>query len=255
MVGFHDIVHAYFTQVTGRLVMFSGRDVALMRQWRAQGATAALLCCGIRDAVLAMEEHDDPPRSLYNCRAYIEPYIERARLRQLVGGEAVGEQEVEEAPVLVEEPEVELSEEERARHRAMSRALLKRALEVIEQLGHQAQDGASRASYRAAWHKVKALLREEPAARPQLLAELEALDESLAQRWFYGLPEHERGQIDALALGPRGLQQLERMSEDAQERWLWARRREVLRERFGLASLVDLSVIARDEIPGIIVSR
>ncbi|MEM1350028.1 MAG: hypothetical protein AAGI01_15815, partial [Myxococcota bacterium] len=89
MMGFFDIIQAYFMHATGRFVLFSGRDVALLEAWRKQGATPASICRGIREAMLALDGAD-PPRSVYNCRKFIAPHIAKARERVAGGAGAHG---------------------------------------------------------------------------------------------------------------------------------------------------------------------
>jgi hypothetical protein len=236
MVGFHDIVQAYFTQVTGRLVMFSGRDIALMQQWRAQGATAACICCGIRDAVLSMEEGADPPRSLYNCKAYVEPYVFRATER-MVGGAGEGEVVVQAIlPEPAPEPDREQNQE-RERYALHVKRLMAHALKSVERAGHRVKEESLRRLYREVWHKLRAMQKVDVAQQPQVLAELELLDEALAERWYGALSEAERAEVDAQVMHD-GHAMSRRLSPEAWQRWTGMRRRHVLAQR-GLVSLLD----------------
>jgi hypothetical protein len=240
MVGFHDIILAYFTQVTGRLVMFSGRDIALMQQWRAQGASAANICCGIRDAVLSMEEGADPPRSLYNCKAYIEPYVLRSTER-LVSGDADAETvvlAVMPAPAPDQDREREL---ERERYAVHVRRLMNHAIKAVERAGHRVKEESLRRLYREVWHKLKAMQRVDISQQPQILAELELLDEALAERWYGALSDAERAEIDA-QICDEGQSIARRASPEAWQRWTAMRRRHVMGQR-GLISLIDVTLL------------
>jgi hypothetical protein len=240
MVGFHDIVQAYFTQVTGRLVMFSGRDIALMQQWRARGATAANICCGVRDAVLSMEEGADPPRSLYNCKAYIEPYVLRATERMVGDAEQAAQIVQAVLPVTARSLERE-REQEQVRYAAHVRKRLRHALGAVERAGHKLKDEALRQVYREVWYQLRAMQKVDIAQQPQILAELELLDERLAERWYAALDESVRERVDA-RVREEGAQLMRRLSPEAWQRWCLMRRRRVL-EELGLVSLVDAALL------------
>ena len=225
MFGFFDIVQAYFTQITGRFIMFSARDVALLEQWRDQGASAAGICRGVRDAVLQMGERD-PPRSLYNCREYIEPYVERARSRATLS-----------------ERSIDLPYAQAARSGRVSArpapCPLRRALAHLERAGGSEDvPDEVRALYRATWYRIKALL-DQGIAREDQFAHLLEIEEQLVGRYIEraldGATRRQfeaRIESEARALGAT-------MSVDAWERHTGARRRQLLVREYGMISLID----------------
>lgn len=225
MLGFHDIIQAYWVRLTGKFVMFSGRDMALLEDWRSQGATAASVCRGIRDAVMWMHQQD-PPRDLYNCRTYIEPHVERARSRTILGAEGVS--------VLDYAREIEkqrVADGERRQPPA-----LERALDIIERAGASCKRDELRTIYRHAWYHVRGL-GSDLDLDEQYRALLE-LEEMIAEQFFELLPEPVRKKIEieivqeATSLGLR-------MSEDGWVHHIAARRRFLLARDHGLISLLD----------------
>ena len=212
------MIQAYFTKLTGRFIMFSGRDMALLEEWRGQGATAVAICRGIRDAVLHMGE-DKPPRDLYNCRVFIEPYVSRARARVAVSSA----QEV----VVSSSGGVGPSQQQ---------GPARQALRAIERAGGSAQSAAHRELYRQAWHQVRGVvLGADEEDQYRALLELE---EVLADAYFEALPERERQQVqrrveeEVAVLGGR-------MSEEAWRCHIAARRRYVMVRDYGLVALLE----------------
>ncbi|MEC9398310.1 MAG: hypothetical protein VX475_11850 [Myxococcota bacterium] len=225
MLGFHDIIQAYWVRLTGKFVMFSGRDMALLEDWRSQGATAASVCRGIRDAVMWMHQQD-PPRDLYNCRTYIEPHVERARSRTILGAEGVSVLDTARAS---EKPRVAAG----ARRHPPAR---ERALDISERAGASCKRDELRTIYRHAWYHVRGLGADLDLDE-QYRALLE-LEEMIAEQFFELLPEPVRKKIEieivqeATSLGLR-------MSEDGWVHHIAARRRFLLARDHGLISLLD----------------
>ncbi len=207
-MGFYDIVQAYFVQATGRFVMFSGRDVALLQSWKEQGVTAAAVCRGIRDAVRQLDR-DDPPRSVYNCRKFIKPYIERTAAR------AVG-----------------ASARSFARQSSSPRDY---ALAELERAGRTCSEERRRSLYRDAWHRVRDLSGVEDIE--QVYSALLGLEEWLSERTFEHLPEATRSAIDA-RIDREAITLDTRMSERAWELHRVARRRQILGREHDLVTLL-----------------
>lgn len=237
MIGFFDIIQAYFTKLTGRFVMFSGRDMALLEGWRARGATAVAICRGIRDAVMHMDQ-SQPPRDLYNCRDFIEPYVERARAR---GGE-VSEFSSEASfgvASLSDRPLIGRAVEERAAMgggRRQQRGVALRALQKIERAGQQCERGEIRALYREAWYCVRdAALRDDVEEQYGVLLELE---ERLADAYFETLSGVMRERLERQLVEEVSSMGL-RMSEEAWACHKEARRRYLMIKEYGLVSLLD----------------
>lgn len=237
MVSFYDIIQAYFTQMTGRFVMFSGRDMALLHRWRQQGATPASICRGIREAVLHMTK--EPPRSIYNCRVFIEPHVERARQRLIDDGALDSAQELSELEAMSSAPSqrAELARREPSTSRS---GVLRGALSVLEAAGRQCQDEAVRALYREMWYRVRSLHEREVLASVEAQYEqLLRLEEELAESYYAALGLAEQRQIDDLL----GQEEAElglsvRMSPDAWSRHRIARKNRVLARDYGMISLL-----------------
>ena len=234
MIGFFDIIQAYFTKLTGRFVMFSGRDMALLEGWRARGATAVSICRGIRDAVMHMDQ-SQPPRDLYNCRDFIEPYVDRARAR---GGE-VSEFSSEASfgvASLSDRPLSACAEGGGMRARRRPRSVAHRALQKIERAGQECDRGEIRALYREAWYCVRdAALREDVEEQYGVLLELE---ERLADAYFETLSGAMRERLERQLVEEVSSMGL-RMSEEAWACHKEARRRYLMIKEYGLVSLLD----------------
>ena len=215
MVGFFDIIQAYFTKLTGRFIMFGGRDMALLMNWRDQGATAAAICRGIRDAVMHMRE-ERPPRSLYNCREYIEPHVLRTRSRTTERTERI--------------------RQARVAAQMGSQHVLQRAISIVERAGERCADERTRAIWRRAWYYLRDL--DEDLDLDEQYRVLLELEESIAQDFFEAMPEERRGALqrnlesEAQAMGLR-------KSDEAYTHHINARRRFLLARDHGLVSLLD----------------
>jgi len=212
MVGFFDIIQAYFTKLTGRFIMFSGRDLVLLQEWKGQGASAAAICRGIRDAVINMHEQK-PPRDLYNCRAWIEPHVERARAR------------------IVQDPVAKLREAG-----LVEQSVTQRAMSNLERVGGACKNPKVRELYRTAWYQVRDLEREGRV--DEQYSKLLVLEEHLADAYFSTLSDEVRRQLDRRIedeVSSLGL----RMSEHAWTQHMTARRRYLMMREFGLQPLVD----------------
>lgn len=253
MVSFYDIVQAYFTQMTGRFVMFSGRDMALLQRWRSQGATPASVCRGIREAVLHMTK--EPPRSIYNCRKFIEPHVERARqllLEQEGGADAA--QPLPELGLKTQVAQVSAGQvsakaaplpgapQAAAQRLSVRLSVLRGALSVLEQAGRRCEDEAVRALYREMWYRVRALdmqgasVMSVEAQYEQLLR----LEEELAEGYYAALSLAEQRQIDDRLSAEEAEQPLGlRMSPEAWSRHRAARKNRVLMRHYGMVSLLD----------------
>lgn len=234
MIGFFDIIQAYFTKLTGRFMMFSGRDMDLLEQWRAQGATAVAICRGIRDAVMHMDQRK-PPRDLYNCRDFIEPYVARARMRSgelsEFSSEAIfGVASLSDVP-LKPAPGASLSGSRRKPLNPAQRALLR-----VECAGQRCERAEVRALYREVWYGVKDATKHV-SVEEQYGALLE-LEELLADAYFEALSGGNRAQIERRLVEEVHSMGL-RMSEEAWVCHKSARRRFLMVREYGLVSLLD----------------
>lgn len=221
MVGFFDIIQAYFTQVTGRFIMFSGRDMELLRAWRVQGASPAVVCRGIREAVLFTQEADgQPPRNIWACRKFILPHVER------LGLIAIDPDTRGVAAALPKAP---------SRHQ--TNAVLRQALSALEGAGHHCEDGALRALYREMWYRLESSIKHDSAIDAQY-EQLLRLEDDLTQGYFSALSMEEQRRIDK-HLDEQDRDTSMRMSPEAWSRHRTARRHRVLVQQYGLVKLID----------------
>lgn len=220
MMGFFDIIQAYFTQITGRFMMFSGRDVSLLYGWRQQGVSAASVCRGIRDAVRTFDR-DDPPRSVYNCRKFIEPYIKRARSRVLADAPQASEAQGSGGRVGMRERDDD--------------NVALQALRVLERAGSACEDMERRALYRRVWYEIRSLV--DLHTIDEQYAGLLHAEERLSDGAFELLTEDEQESLREKVLEEARSMNM-RMSEDEWGRHAIARRRHLMVREHDVVSLL-----------------
>ncbi len=218
-LGYFETIRACFTELTRRAIFLSGRDLELLARWRDKGATAAAVCKGLREAIEAMPD-DDPPRDVYACRHYIEPYVERAS-RRGVGGHDGDQADEEPAGDGAASP-------------STGDGLLDRALARIERAGRACDDERLTRLYRRAWRKIRTDLDGDD----DRLERLAAIEQGLADGYYRILDRDSQSEIASRIDRDSG-ELLERMSPEARREHLRARRRRILMEEFDLISLLD----------------
>lgn len=208
-MGFFDTIQIYFMELTGRAIMFSGRDLELLSRWRAEGASAAVVCRGLRDAVEAMGEKE-LPRDIYNCRKYIEPQVQMAREKAVGGHDA-------------SDSGAEADAEE---------GVFAGVLRNLVEAGRRAEGESVKELYRDAYRRVRALKD----ASAEAFDELARVERALVDGFFERLEAGERARIEErIVQESRPL--LEQMSAEARAEHLRARRRLLLIREYGLARL------------------
>jgi len=241
-LGFFDTVQFYFTEMTDRAALLSGRDLELLSRWRRDGASARTICRGIREAVQAMPD-DDPPRSIWACRKYIEPYVERAAERRAGenkydGGD--GERATDDGG----EPPASDATGEASGRDEFEYAIIERTLEKIERAGRACDSEPRREAYRAAWRRVRRLREraagddEDAVDRSEAFEELVAIEEALVDAYFRALDESARERIREQIRRDHG-DLLDDMSEEARRDHILARKRRILIEEFELQPLLE----------------
>ncbi len=209
-MGFFDTIQIYFMELTGRAIMFSGRDLELLSRWRAEGASAAVVCRGLRDAVEAMGEKE-LPRDIYNCRKYIEPQVKMAREKAVGGHDAA-----------------DFGESEDGAEEGVFAGVLRNLVEA----GRRAEGESVKELYRDAYRRVRALKD----ASAEAFDELARVERALVDGFFERLEAGERARIEErIVQESRPL--LEQMSAEARAEHLRARRRLLLIREYGLARL------------------
>ena len=218
---YYETIQQCFTELTRRAIFLSGRDLQLLSEWRDEGATAAAICKGLREAVEAMPD-DDPPRDVYACRHYIEPYVDRVTERQVGGHEAGGDDDAESGGA------------------SAAGGLVGRALERVERAGRAADDEAIKEVYRRVWRDLRDLCegKGETKREPADYEQLATIEEALVDGYYRALDRTEQARIES-AIESDSEELLARMSPEARRDHLRARRRRILREDFDLVSLFD----------------
>jgi hypothetical protein len=216
-LGYLDTIQVFFVELTQRSIMFSGRDLKLLEEWRERGATARDVCRGLQDAATAMPS-DDPPRNIWSCRKWVEPHVERARSRG-----AGGHQDDRDGD------STEDSEDSK------SGGLVQQALERIEEAGRQTDDEDVRQVYRSAWSRVRALSESDDSSPYEELANIE---EDLVEAYFETLDDERRAEIDR-RIEQEAVAHLDRMTEKARREHVTARKRRILIDQEDLAPLLE----------------
>lgn len=227
-MGYFDAIQAFFTEKTGRGVMIGGRDLELLNRWRGQGATVELICQGIHQAIESLPD-DDPPRSVWACRAWIEPELERAR-DKAVGAHADDE------PTRPDGRRAGSPRDGDGRDDTYDPSdPCQQAMHRVERAGRACDRDRLRQAYREAWRRLRDLVDAAPDDRFEQLA---AIEDALVDAFFDGLDEAEQAAIDA-RIAEDSRSHLSRMSADARRQHLVARRRRILVEEHGLVSLIE----------------
>ncbi len=227
-LGYFETIQMFFLEVTGRGIMFTGRDLEALSRWRAEGATTKMVCLGIEEAVASMPD-EDPPRDIFACRAWVEAQIESARERSTGGHAGAGKAE-QSPPEQVEQSEyIEQADDGTGN-------LFDEALSNIERAGRQCDDERRRQVYRKAWRKVRELVEASGVDDP--FAELAAIEDALVDAYFRALDRAEQDRIED-AISEQNRADLAIMSPEARQEHLAARRRRLLIQEYGLAPLID----------------
>ena len=226
-LGFFDAVQIFFTKRTGRGVMLGGRDIEYLDRLHQQGVDARLVCRAIDEAVEQMPD-EDPPRSVFACRPWIDAQLERVKEGSAGAHGESSSTSSAEGSQTDEQP----SREEEA---APSQPLLEDALSSIESAGSDARSEAIRQVYRDAWRQVKELM-DQQVTNP--FEELAAVEDALVAAYFEALPDEQRERLEQ-RLADENAPHLQRMTEDARHRHLRARKRKALMDGYGLVSLLD----------------
>ena len=198
-LGYIDTIQAFFLEMTGRGAMLSSRDLQLILEWRSRGASTAVICKGVEQA---MREQRDLPRDIWGCRYSVE---------KLVGPAAT------EAPA----PKVPTPAED----------VLTAAMKRIEEAGKEADRETFKAAYRKAWRRLKELDTEDS------FEAVFQVEESLLEHYWAALAASERQEItDMIA---EEMTRFGQMSQSAKQQHEVARRRRLLQRDFGLIPLLE----------------
>ena len=216
-LGFFETVQVCFTELTRRSIFLSGRDLELLEQWRQQGATSAAVCKGLRDAVEAMPE-EDPPRDVYACRHYVQPYVDKVCERSAGGHDRAGD--IEEAG---------------GGEDSQPEGLVEQALAKIEEAGRWVDDETLKEVYRRAWRQVRQLTDGED---EEYFERLAAIEEGLAEGYYRALDRRQQARIEQ-QIDEQSGELLGQMSPEARREHKRARMRRLMIENFEMISLFD----------------
>lgn len=224
--GYFSAVQVYFTEVTDRLAIFNARDQALLKQWKDEGCSAQVICRGIREAVLSLED-GEKLRSLAQCKPFVEREWKQIREKSVGSHGAVQTQDLQPT-----KPQPSPAPEKSSG----ASWLFEETSQAIVTAGKATENERWRQAYRRAFKKLKRLARE---GEDFSFAELEAVDKALVDAYLEALEEEERRSLeDALASVGAGLMQA--MSPGARKEHLYVRRKKELVERFGLLDLIEV---------------
>lgn len=223
--GYFDTIQVYFLEVTGRGIMFSGRDLELLSRWRDEGATATVICRGIKEALSNMDD-DDPPRGIWACQGWIEAEIERAR-EISTGGHTDGSASATRAAAAEPEPEADGN---------AYKGLFEEALSNVEKAGRTCDEEPVKEVYREAWRELRTLADASSVDDP--FSELAAIEDALVDGYFRALDRAEQERIED-AISEQNRADLAIMSPEARREHLAARRRRLLIREYGFVPLID----------------
>ncbi|MFU8806882.1 MAG: hypothetical protein ACNA8W_23950 [Bradymonadaceae bacterium] len=207
-MGYYDAILLFFMELTGRAIMFSGRDLESLSRWRSEGASVAVICQGIEDAFESMDR-TDPPRNVYGCRHHIEPLVEKARKN--AAGRHGDASEASSSP---------------------GDGVFAEALSTVEGAGKAAASEDLKEIYRRTWKRLRDL---GDGADQSTFEELAAIEQSLAEGYFKTLAAAERQKIEERIAGE--LVSLGTMGADAKREHVQARRRLLLIRDYGMPTL------------------
>lgn len=200
-------VQDYFLERTGRGLVLSSRDLELLMEWLDSGASAAIVCQAIDDAIDRLEKL---PRDIYSCRKYME-----SRLSQLPTRSLRAPQPVRRAP----QPSMDETPS------------------LLQKL-QAARESARRLEFRDVYARLYPMIAEAIAGGADPLVVAYQYDDQLVDEAFAALGSDERRKIDLEIEGRFGAH-LAMMPPEGREDTLRASRRDILQTRFGLIPLVE----------------
>ncbi len=215
--SYEEAIQVYFTEITARVAVFGARDRQLLRRWKEEGRPARLVCQGIKEAMAAFDER---PRSLWQCRGFVDALWDEARERA-VGGHREAYSEASKASGSGDKEEG-----------ATMAQVLK---EAIERAGKESDEERFRKAYREAWRRLGRVASD---GQPMGFEQVEAVDAALVEAYLGALSEQEREALEA-SLRDQHAGYLGAMSPRARRQHLQVQRKRALVEDYGLIDLVQ----------------
>lgn len=235
--GYLQQVEAFFVAHSQVGVMVSGRDLELIRHWRASGAPVEAICRGIDKAFAGLEE---PPPSIHAARRFVETELHAWRERS-VGAHSLAEDPSQGVPSvpgrgLPDPNRMHARDPQPPPEQAPWLASWTRSMNRLTELGHGSDDPRVREVYRWAYRQMRALRRDLEEAttatlrRASLALAIGEIEGGMFDHAFARLSLDEQAEIDG-AMPDRIRRALRGMSAEAKghQRRLWHRR--ALQER------------------------
>ncbi len=207
--AYFDSVRDYFLERTGRGLVMSSRDMELMLGWFRSGASAAIVCQGIDDA---LESLRDIPRDLHACRKFVQERLEK------LGPTA--------AHVVSRRP-------------PSPRVATDRVTEsmLLQKLA-RARKSPSRPEFGTVYESLFPEMNDALAEGADDTALAYTFEDRLADQAYRALQTADRERIDSeieSKLGPR----LSAMPPEGRRETIEAHRRDILHSNYGLVRLVE----------------
>ncbi len=210
--SYFDAIQNYFLERTGNGLILSSRDLELLMNWRKSGASAALVCQGIDEAVESLNRE---PRDLHSCKRFVEPRL--------------GDRQVDEysrparrAPTSAE-PDDDSGQ-------------LDPWSDALERLD-KARSKTDSPALLSTYAQTAARIREAMHTSADPYETLFGLEDWIVDETFDALAEEERRRIDLEIEGRHG-PRLSMMTDQGKEQAFRAGRRRILRDEYGLVRLL-----------------
>lgn len=215
---YFDAVQNYFLERTGKGLVLSSRDLELLLSWRRSGASAAIVCQGIDEAVDTLQ---NGPRDLHACRKYVEPRL--ADVQTLRPATTFARPA---APARAPIVETKVDEHPAPKDDPYTRRLV------------EACTAAGDTVFAHVYRTLAARLTEALATSDDAVTTAYEFDDVLVDKAYEALPSDDRRKIDA-EIDSRYGAHLAMMPPQGREETMRASRRDILQKSYGLVGLVD----------------
>lgn len=207
---YFDAVQNYFLERTGKGLVLSSRDLELLLSWRRSGASAAIICQGIDEAVDTLKS---APRDLHACKKYVEPRLDDVNVRMRPSASFSAPKPA--APVREINPE----------NRYVQRLV-------------EAQQSASVSAFGNVYRSLCARFTAALSTGADPVSTAYDFDDLLVDEAYQALQTDQRLRIDT-EIDSRFGAHLAMMPPEGREETIRASRRDILQKSFGLVGLVD----------------
>lgn len=223
--AYFDAVQDYFLERTGRGLILSSRDLELLLGWFQSGASAAVVCQGIDEAVEVLGQ---APRDLHACKKFVQERVDR------LGEVRVG---ISRAPRALEPAAVSPTFDAPSRVAPARDVPAEDVPGVLERL-RTVHENAGRPELRAVYGHLFAQASEMIASGRDPVAVSYSVEDQMVDDVYAALPADDRQSID-LQIEQRFGPHLQVMAAEARDETVRACRRDILTARYGLPKLVE----------------